>query len=128
MALSEPSDHVAFPTSFHWHGKANAEGALLHRHSLSPQILSPSPSHCCHLPRMHRLRLALFLALPFSPLCAATPDPAHVEIPVLVLNYNPVLAGKGGARLREHMKWNDPRPMAEHLMQYIKEASGGYAQ
>lgn len=59
---------------------------------------------------------------------AATPDPEQVEIPVLVLHFNPVLHGQGGVRLREHMKWNDPRPMTENLMKYIRESSGGYAR
>lgn len=46
---------------------------------------------------------------------------------VIVVCYDPTLASQGGKRLTEHMQWNDPRSMTEHLMQYIRESSGGYA-
>jgi hypothetical protein len=47
---------------------------------------------------------------------------------LLVLNFDPVLTNHRGVRLRQHLKWNDPRPMTTNLMHYILEASGGYAR
>src|SRR5436190_14657641 len=75
------------------------------------------------------LLLSLALAAAFlAPASAATPDPARITVNVLVLNYDPALPSQGGVHLRQHMKWNDPRPMTEHLARYITEASGGYAK
>lgn len=46
---------------------------------------------------------------------------------VVVVNYDPVLRGQGGVRLREFLKWNEPRAMTTNLVRHIREASGGYA-
>lgn len=59
---------------------------------------------------------------------AATRDPEHREIRVLVVNYDPKLPDHGGVRLREYMKWNNPRELTNRLVQHIEEASGGFAQ
>lgn len=78
---------------------------------------------------MHRLSwIVLLVAVTCGLAAAATPDPTRQTVNVLVLNYDPVLPGHGGARLHAYMKWNDPRPMTDNLVRYITEASGGYAQ
>lgn len=46
---------------------------------------------------------------------------------VVVVCYDPTLPSQGKKRLSEFMQWNDPRPMTERLMRYIRESSGGYA-
>ena len=78
---------------------------------------------------MHRSSWIVLLVVATCRLAmAATPDPARQTVNVLVLNYDPVLPGHGGARLHAQMKWNDPRPMTDNLARYLTEASGGYAQ
>src|SRR5262245_54165236 len=73
--------------------------------------------------------LSLFAAAALvAPVSAAKPDDAKITVNVLVLNYDPVLPSQGGARLRQHMKWNDPRPMTDNLVRHIGESSRGYAQ
>jgi hypothetical protein len=49
-------------------------------------------------------------------------------IKLIVINYDPVLRQNGGVRLREFMKWNDPRPMTTNLLRYLRETSGGFAR
>ncbi len=49
-------------------------------------------------------------------------------IKLIVISYDPILRAHGGARLREFMKWNDPRPMTTNLMRYLRETSGGFAR
>lgn len=46
---------------------------------------------------------------------------------VAVIVYNPILKSKGGARLTEHMKWQDARRLADGLVAALKETSSGYA-
>ena len=72
---------------------------------------------------------ALTLAtLPTRDMAAAEPDRSVCEKKVIVVNYNPVLSTKQGARLSEHLHWNDPRGMTSELIQHIESASGGYAK
>jgi len=58
---------------------------------------------------------------------AAVPDSVRKTNNVIVVNYDPVLRGHGGLRLREYFKWNDPRVITTNLVRDIREASGGYA-
>jgi len=71
-------------------------------------------------------------AFVFPPKLAAAatihPDTNVCTIKLLVLNFDPVLTNHGGLGLRQHLKWNDPRPMTTNLMRYIREASGGFAR
>lgn len=50
------------------------------------------------------------------------------EVRVLVINFDPVLRTRGNVRLRQYLKWNDPRPMTTNLLRYLYEASGGFAR
>jgi hypothetical protein len=75
--------------------------------------------------------LALFLAAAARAQTVASPamqrEQASRTVRLLVLNYDPELREHGGVSLRQFFKWNDPRPMTTNLVQYLKEASGGYA-
>jgi hypothetical protein len=59
---------------------------------------------------------------------AALRDTATCAIRILVVNYDPILRGQNGVRLRRHLQWNDPRPMTTNLVRYLREASGGFAR
>ena len=72
--------------------------------------------------------LALVLRASVSAAPAAQRDTNICTLKLLVVNFDPVLTNHGGVRLRQHLKWNDPRPMTTNLMRYIREASGGFAR
>jgi len=82
---------------------------------------------------MHRLLSVIFLvAVTMAASGAdeaqmARPDPDRRTINLLVINYDPILSGHGGARLSRHFKWNNPRPMTTNLIRHIRESSGGFA-
>lgn len=80
---------------------------------------------------MKPLLFCAFVSIAFVASSAAQPsikrDADTRTIPLLVINYDPVLRSQGGARLSRHLKWNDPRPMTTNLIRYIREASGGFA-
>ena len=54
-------------------------------------------------------------------------DTASHQIKIIVLNYDPILRRHGAVRLREFMKWNDPRRMTTNLVRSLRETSGGFA-
>ena len=45
---------------------------------------------------------------------------------VIVLIYNPTLAGQGGKTVVEHFKWNDPVQYSHILADVVRQASWGY--
>lgn len=51
--------------------------------------------------------------------------PAKRVVRFLAIQFNPKLSS--GQGLREHMKWNDPRPMTRRLIAHLAETSAGYA-
>jgi hypothetical protein len=46
---------------------------------------------------------------------------------VIVLNYDPILRQHGSVRLRQFMKWNDPRLLTTNLVRHLREVSRGFA-
>ena len=57
------------------------------------------------------------------------PVPAPFVAPqVLVLNFDPVIHHKGGKRLHEVCRWNDPRTLADGYIADLLECSDGYVR
>jgi hypothetical protein len=55
-------------------------------------------------------------------------DPARLalqDVNVIVINFDPVLKTRGGATLRQHMKWSDPWKLTERMVEDAREASHG---
>ena len=75
--------------------------------------------------------LALTSCLGFPVFAAPKPpalDTNRCVVRTLVINYDPVLRGHGGARLSRYFKWNDPRPMTTNLVRHLRESSGGLVE
>jgi hypothetical protein len=47
---------------------------------------------------------------------------------VLVINYDSVIEGEGGRRLREVCGWNDPATLSQGYIDDIRECSGGFVR
>ncbi len=83
------------------------------------------------------MRRRTFLALPclayFTQSALAAPrEPIQRitdkrTVKVIVVCYDPLLKSQGNQKLSQHMGWNDPRPMTEKLIGYLRESSAGYA-
>src|SRR5690242_7906353 len=61
------------------------------------------------------------------PAAMCQPSRTQREIKVIVLNYDPILRGKGGIRLSQFMKWGDAHTMTADIVTHLREASGGFA-
>jgi hypothetical protein len=48
-------------------------------------------------------------------------------IKVIVLNFDPVLRSKNGARLSKFMKWGDPHAMTRNIVRDLRDVSQGFA-
>lgn len=48
-------------------------------------------------------------------------------IKVVVLNFDPLLRGKGGVRLTKYMKWEDPHALTPRIVRVLNEVSDGFA-
>src|SRR5262245_49344621 len=64
------------------------------------------------------------LLAPVSRLFAADERPP-INVKVLVLNYDPIVKARGGKRLHEVGRWNDPRKLAKDYHQDVERASHG---
>lgn len=73
------------------------------------------------------LLASLGFTLAAEPGATARPDTGKRVMNLLIVNYDPVLTNHGGARLSQHLKWNNPRPMTTNLIRYLRESSGGFA-
>ena len=84
---------------------------------------------------MSKLILAILLVVPAIPSIAQSEmqktDSAgktYLDVKVLVLDYDPIVAQEGGLRLHAVCGWSDPQTLAKGYMDDIRKASGGYVR
>ncbi|MCH8274742.1 MAG: hypothetical protein IH851_08125 [Armatimonadetes bacterium] len=61
-----------------------------------------------------------------KPTIAVNPIEQWIEVKVLVLNFDPLIADEGGKRLHEVCEWNDPRELAKSYISDVLNGSGGF--
>ena len=76
------------------------------------------------------LAVVALIATAWVPASGGQAPPSGIgtkTIKVIVLNYDPILRGKGSVRLSRHMKWGDPHAMTPAIVSALRQCSGGFA-